>query len=167
MRTAISSEYIKEMKANMKSVNEAMKRIAEAEKAQDNARNSRDYEKVMIAKIVDSINTWDEYYEFLDKVRASETYKRGWFVYSDQFDEGDKHSAEAMLGYGLTEQEALDVYKANKFAVENSGYDYADIYMYNLYEPYAPVAVYNRLMKQENVRAMQLQEIYNSIFEKI
>lgn len=30
-----------------------------------------------------------------------------------------------MLGYGLTEQEALDVYEANKFAVENSGYDYA------------------------------------------
>lgn len=125
------------------------------------------YWKIMIAKIVDSINTCDEYYEFLDKVRASETYKRGWFVYSDQFDEGDKHSVEAMLGYGLTEQEALDVYEANKFAVENSGYDYADIYMYNLYEPYAPVAEYNRLMKQENVRAMQLQEIYNSIFEKI
>ena len=84
----------------------------------------------MIAKIVDSINTCDEYYEFLDK-------------------------------------EALDVYEANKFAVENSGYDYADIYMYNLYEPYAPVVEYNRMMKQENVRAMQLQEIYNSIFEKI
>ena len=117
----------------------------------------------MIAKIVDSINTCDEYYEFLDKVRASETYKRGWFVYSDQFDKGDKHSVETMLGHGLTEQEALDVYETNKFAVENSGYDYADIYMYNLYEPYAPVVEYNRLMKQENVRAMQLQEIYNSI----
>lgn len=121
----------------------------------------------MIAKTVDSINTRDEYYEFLDKVRASGTYKRGWFVYSDQFDEGDKRSIETMLGYGLTEQEAQDIYDANRFAVENSGYDYADIYMYNLYEPYAPVVEYNRMMKKENVRAMQLQEIYNSIFEKI
>lgn len=121
----------------------------------------------MIAKIVDSINTCDEYYEFLDKVRASETYKRGWFVYSDQFDEGDKHSVETMLGHELTEQEAQDIYDANKFAVENSGYDYAEIYIHNLYEPHAPVIEYNRMMKQENVRAMQLQEIYNSIFEKI
>ena len=45
MKTTMSSEYIKEMKACMKTVNEAMKLIAEAEKAQENARNCRDYEK--------------------------------------------------------------------------------------------------------------------------
>lgn len=41
----MSSEYIKEMKANIKVVNEAMRRIAEAEMAQGNARNCREYEK--------------------------------------------------------------------------------------------------------------------------
>ena len=44
----MSSEYIKEMKACIKTVNEAMKRIAEAEKTQETARNCRDYEKANI-----------------------------------------------------------------------------------------------------------------------
>ena len=41
----ISSDYIKEIKAEIKSINEAMKRIEEAEKTQCAARNCRDYEK--------------------------------------------------------------------------------------------------------------------------
>lgn len=41
----ISSDYIREIKDSMKVVNEAMKRIAEAEKVQETARNCRDYEK--------------------------------------------------------------------------------------------------------------------------
>lgn len=40
-----SSDYIKEVKAEIKSINEAMKRIEEAEKVQYEARNNRDYEK--------------------------------------------------------------------------------------------------------------------------
>lgn len=41
----ISSDYIKEIKAEIKSINEAMKRVEEAEKTQCAARNCRDYEK--------------------------------------------------------------------------------------------------------------------------
>lgn len=40
-----SSDYIKEIKAEIKSINEAMKRIEEAEKVQYEARNIRGYEK--------------------------------------------------------------------------------------------------------------------------
>ena len=38
----ISSDYIKEIKAEIKSINEAMKRVEEAEKVQFEARNCRD-----------------------------------------------------------------------------------------------------------------------------
>ena len=38
MKATMSSEYIKEMKANMKAANEAMKRISKAESTQDNAK---------------------------------------------------------------------------------------------------------------------------------
>lgn len=41
----LSSEYIKEIKANMKLVNAALKQIEEAEKVQDAARNNRDYDR--------------------------------------------------------------------------------------------------------------------------
>lgn len=40
-----SSDYIKEIRAEIKSINEAMKRIEESEKIQYEARNNRDYEK--------------------------------------------------------------------------------------------------------------------------
>lgn len=40
-----SSDYIKEIRAEIKSINEAMKRVEEAEKTQCTARNCRDYEE--------------------------------------------------------------------------------------------------------------------------
>ena len=40
----ISSDYIKEIKSNIKSINAAMKRIEESEKVQYEARNNRDYD---------------------------------------------------------------------------------------------------------------------------
>lgn len=40
-----SSNYIKEIKAEIKSINAAMKRVEEAEKVQYEARNNRDYER--------------------------------------------------------------------------------------------------------------------------
>ena len=40
-----SSDYIKEIKAEIKSINTAMKRIEQAEKVQYEARNNMDYEK--------------------------------------------------------------------------------------------------------------------------
>lgn len=114
-------------------------------------------------KVVKNINDYKSYYKFLDQVE----YKHGWFVYACQFNEGDKNSVEYMLGDGLTEDEAQKLYDANKFAVEHSGYDYADIYMANLYRPHAPVIEYNRITKTVNKRAVELQSIYQAIFAKI
>ena len=39
-----SSDYIKEIKSNIKSINAAMKRIEESEKVQYESRNNRDYD---------------------------------------------------------------------------------------------------------------------------
>ena len=44
MKTA-SSDYIKEIKAQIRVINEALKRIQEAEKIQDSAVNNREYNK--------------------------------------------------------------------------------------------------------------------------
>ena len=41
----ISSDYIKEIRAEIKSINEALKRVQEAEKIQDSAVNNREYNK--------------------------------------------------------------------------------------------------------------------------
>lgn len=40
-----SSEYIKEIKAQVRLINEALKRVQEAEKVQETAVNSREYDK--------------------------------------------------------------------------------------------------------------------------
>ena len=40
-----SSEYIKEIKAQIRVINEALKRVQEAEKVQETAVNSREYDK--------------------------------------------------------------------------------------------------------------------------
>lgn len=40
-----SSDYIKEIKAQIRVINEALKRIQEAEKVQDSAVNNREYNK--------------------------------------------------------------------------------------------------------------------------
>lgn len=44
MKTA-SSEYIKEIKAQIRVINEALKRVQEAERVQETAVNSREYDK--------------------------------------------------------------------------------------------------------------------------
>ena len=41
----ISSEYIKEIKAQVRLINEALKRVQEAEKVQETAVNAREYDK--------------------------------------------------------------------------------------------------------------------------
>lgn len=41
----ISSDYIKEIKKQVRIINEALKRVQEAEKVQDSAANTRDYDK--------------------------------------------------------------------------------------------------------------------------
>lgn len=40
-----SSEYIKEIKAQIRVINEALKRVQEAERVQDSAVNNREYNK--------------------------------------------------------------------------------------------------------------------------
>ena len=41
----ISSEYIKEIKAQIRIINESLKRVQEAEKVQETTINAREYEK--------------------------------------------------------------------------------------------------------------------------
>lgn len=41
----ISSEYIKEIKAQIRIINESLKRVKEAEKVQETTANAREYEK--------------------------------------------------------------------------------------------------------------------------
>lgn len=45
MKKTISSDYVKEIKDCMKQINEEMKLILEAERAQETVRNCRDYER--------------------------------------------------------------------------------------------------------------------------
>lgn len=128
----------------------------------------------MVQNIVNSINTWRDWYAFSNKVYNSKTYKHGWFVYADCFNEKDVRKGvtpkETCLGKGLTKGEATAIYEANKYAVENNGTDYAEIYMTNLYEPSnwssAPF-IYERATGEKVTRAFELLEICRSVHKKL
>lgn len=125
-------------------------------------------ETSMVQNIVNSINTWQDWFNFTDKVMKSETYKHSWFVYVDCFNEGETRN-ENLLGKGLTEAEAKAIYEANKFAVEHCGKDYAEIYMENLYDPnYSSSAayVYARATGEDAARAFELRDISNGVLAK-
>lgn len=120
----------------------------------------------MVQNIVNSINTWQDWYKFTDKVMNSKTYKHSWFVYCDCFNEGEA-SKEEIIAKGLTEAEARRIYEANKFAVENNGTDYAEIYIENLYEPCGNHPwVYKRATGENVDRAIELFEIHEAVHKK-
>jgi deoxyadenosine/deoxycytidine kinase len=126
----------------------------------------------MVQNIINSINTWQDWYRFTDKVEKSETYKHSWFVYTDCFNElpcGAKAPDEVIIAKGLTEAEAKRIYEANKYAVENCGTDYADIYMANLYSPYdgAEPYVYERATGEHVSRAFELKDISDGVTKKL
>ena len=52
----ISSDYIKEIKAQIRIINEALKRVQEAEKVQETTVNAREYEKAKNEAIDASAN---------------------------------------------------------------------------------------------------------------
>ena len=119
----------------------------------------------MVRNIVDRINSLSDWDAFCTKVFRSETYKHSWFVYADTFNESDVRSgvctSEKIIAKGLTEAEAMRIYNANKFAVENCGTDYAEIYVENLYDPngtWAPY-VYRRATGEKVERAFELVDI--------
>lgn len=119
--------------------------------------------------IANSINTWAAWHKFYEKVRASKTYKHAWFVWSEQANDGEEFKYN-IIGDGLTEEQAQRLYDDNKFAVEyGCGYDYANIYMANLYDPEeANVVVYERLKGNAlTARARELQELYGAILSKL
>lgn len=125
----------------------------------------------MVQNIVNSINTWQDWYKFTDKVKASETYKHSWFVYAQTFNESEVKNGvcpdEVILAKGLTEAEAERIYKANKYAVENCGKDYADISFENLYDPCGNHPwVYQRATGENVDRAIELFEINNAVDKK-
>lgn len=125
----------------------------------------------MVQNIVNSINTWQDWYNFTDKVMKSETYKHSWFVYAQTFDEMDARGGrlpnEVILGKGLTEAEAKKIYFANKYAVENCGKDYAIISYENLYEPVGNCPwLYQRATGEKPTRAYELHEIADGVHKK-
>lgn len=128
----------------------------------------RNNEYIMVRTIINSINTMQDWYVFVDKVHGSNTYKHSWFVYADCFNEGETRN-EVLLADGLTEAEAQRIYKANKFAVENNGTDYAEIYIENPYNPYSTAAphVYHRATGKAVDRAMLLSRIVESVRKKL
>lgn len=121
----------------------------------------------MVQNIVNSINTWQDWYNFTDKVMKSETYKHSWFVYADCFNEGETCN-EVLLGKGLTEDEARSIYEANKYGVENNGTDYAEIYMDVLYDTNGSAApfVYHRATGENIDRALELRTICEEVRKK-
>jgi hypothetical protein len=121
----------------------------------------------MVQNIINGINTWQDWYNFTDKVEKSETYKHSWFVYCDCFNEGETKN-EQILAKGLTEAEAKRIYEANKFAVENNGSDYALIDYCNLYSPYggAEPYVYERATGEHVSRAFELKDISDGVTKK-
>lgn len=125
----------------------------------------------MVQNIINSINSWKDWYAFSDKVKSSNTYKHSWFVYAQTFDEMDARSGrlpnEVILGKGLTEAEAKRIYNANKYAVENCGTDYAIISYENLYEPVGNCPwLYQRATNENVDRAIELHEISNGVSKK-
>lgn len=129
--------------------------------------NGKEGAKIMVQNIVNSINTWQDWYKFSDKVKNSETYKHSFFVYADCFNEGEKHN-EILLCKGLTEDEAKRIYEVNKYGVENNGTDYAEIYYENLYEPVGNNPwVYQRATGERVAKAFELHEIYKAVREKL
>lgn len=54
----ISSEYIKEIKAQIRIINESLKRVQEAEKVQETTVNAREYEKAKNEAIDASLEVW-------------------------------------------------------------------------------------------------------------
>lgn len=127
----------------------------------------------MVQSIVNSINTWQDWYAFSGKVRNSKTYRHGWFVYAHCFDERDVSKGvtpnETCLGKGLTKSEAMVIYEANRYAVENNGTDYAVIDVLNLYEPSnwssAPY-IYKRATGENAARAFELLEVCQGVHKK-
>lgn len=116
--------------------------------------------------IVNSINTWQDWYDFQDKVKDSKTYQKSWFVYAECFNEGETRN-EILLGKGLTEDEARKIYEANKYAVENNGTDYAEINYENLYEPVNNNPfVYQRATGEKVEKAFELYEISEAVAKK-
>ena len=125
----------------------------------------------MVQNIINGINTWQDWYNFNDKVKNSKTYKHSWFVYADCFNESDvqngKTPDEVCLGKGLTEAEAKRIYEANKYAVENNGTDYAEIYYENLYEPVGNHPwLYQRATGENVDRAIELYDISVGVDKK-
>ncbi len=125
----------------------------------------------MVQNIVNSINTWQDWYKFMDKVQTSETYKHSWFVYAQTFSESDARSGrlpnEVIIAKGLTEAEAKRIYETNKYGVENNGTDYALISYENLYEPVGNCPwLYQRATGENVDRAIELHDISEAVSKK-
>lgn len=113
-----------------------------------------------------TIKNTKDFETFIGKVISSNTYKNGWFVYASSFDEGGK-THEYILGEGLTEAEANRLCEANRFGVENAPYDYSNIWVENVYDPYnCAYCIYERIKGCVVSRARELHKIMRDLTER-
>ena len=101
-----------------------------------------------------------EFQRFLQQVYASQTYAHSYYVYADCFNEGQ--DSQLTLLQDLTDEDSANaVCEANRFAVENCGTDYANIYVVNVFD--SPF-VYQRLTGKAVEKAFELQLIKKEFF---
>lgn len=112
---------------------------------------------------VNEIKTKEEYQNFIWAVYDSQTYKNSYFVYSDCFNDGEKSNL-TLLSANLTEEEAEKIAEINRFAVENCGTDYADVFVTNIFDnPF----VWERLTGTKNERALQFRKLVSQIWHQV
>lgn len=112
---------------------------------------------------VNEIKTEQQYLNFVWAVYDSQTYKNSYFVYSDCSYEGEQ-SDFALWGKNLTEKEAVKIVEENRFAVENCGTDYADIFVENIFDK---PCLWERLTGEKHERAYQFQKLYTELWNRV
>lgn len=112
---------------------------------------------------VNEIKTEQQFLNFVWAVYDSQTYKNSYFVYSDCFYEGEQ-SDFSLWGKNLTEEEADKIVEENRFAVENCGTDYADIFRENIFDR---PDLWERLTGEKHERAYQFQKLYNELWNRV
>ena len=117
--------------------------------------------------MLEHIKTREQFENWIGQILMSNTYKKGWFVYADSFNENADASATYILGEGLTEEEANRLCEANRYAVEHAPYDYSNIWVENVYDPYTcAYCIYERIKGVKVERAREMHAIIKELTER-
>lgn len=122
---------------------------------------------LILSTMLEFIKTREQFENWIGQILKSNTYKNGWFVYADSFNEFGSQTNEYILGEGLTEEEANKLCEANRYAVEHAPYDYSNIYVENVYDPYScAYRIYERIKGVKVERARQMHAIIKELTER-